>query len=97
MMAFGLSGVAMSAHAASERIATFEAPSVTVSKSIIDVEKVAQRRISASEAKSIARRKVRGGEVVDLSLNGGTYRVRVIARDGRVVDVYIDAATGRVK
>jgi len=57
----------------------------------------AQNSISASEAKSIARRHVRGGEVVDISRNGNTYRVRVIARDGRVVDVFIDANTGRVK
>ena len=51
----------------------------------------------APEAKSIARRRVKGGEVVDIARNGDTYRVRVIARDGRVVDVFIDANTGRVK
>jgi len=58
---------------------------------------LAQNTISASEAKSIARRRVPGGEVVDIARNGNTYRVRVIARDGRVVDVFIDAKTGRVK
>lgn len=57
----------------------------------------AQRKISASEAKSIARRRVPGGEVVDISRNGNTYRVRVIAKNGKVVDVFIDANTGRVK
>jgi len=57
----------------------------------------AQRRISASEAKSIALRRAGGGEVVDISRNGNTYRVRVIRKDGRVVDVLIDANTGRVK
>ncbi len=57
----------------------------------------AQRRISASEAKSIALRRAGGGEVVDISRNGDTYRVRVIRKDGRVVDVLIDANTGRVK
>lgn len=57
----------------------------------------AQRKISASEAKSIAMRKVPGGEVVDISLKGNTYRVRVIRRDGRVVDVFIDAMTGRAR
>ncbi len=57
----------------------------------------AQRKISASEAKSIAMRRVPGAEVVDIVLNGGTYRVRLIRRDGRVVDVFIDAATGRVR
>jgi len=57
----------------------------------------AQRSISASEAKAIARSRVPGGEVVDVSKRGNTYRVRVIRKDGRVVDVFIDAATGRVK
>ena len=58
---------------------------------------MAQSQISAAEAKSIARRRVKGGEVVDISRKGNTYRVRVIAKDGRVVDVLIDANTGRVK
>jgi len=62
-----------------------------------DVQQLAQRKISASEAKSIARRRAGGGEVVDISRNGNTYRVRVIRKDGRVVDVLIDATTGRVK
>jgi len=57
----------------------------------------AQKKISASQAKSIARSRVPGGEVVDISLRNNTYRVRVIARDGRVVDIYVDASTGRVK
>lgn len=57
----------------------------------------AQRKISASEAKSIALRRVPGAEVVDIDLKGNTYRVRLIRRDGRVVDVFIDAATGRVR
>ena len=57
---------------------------------------VVQRQISASEAKSIARRQVPGGEVVDISRNGSVYRVRIVARSGRVVDVLVDANTGRV-
>lgn len=56
-----------------------------------------QRAISPAEAKSIARSRVKGGEVVDISRRGDTYRVRVIAKNGKVVDVYIDANTGRVK
>lgn len=56
-----------------------------------------QKQISPSQAKAIARSRVKGGEVVDISRSGNTYRVRVIARDGRVVDIYIDATTGRVK
>jgi len=54
-----------------------------------DMPRWAQRKISASEAKSIALRRAGGGEVVDISRNGNTYRVRV--------DVLIDATTGRVK
>lgn len=57
----------------------------------------AQSHISASEAKAIALRTVRNSEVVDISKNGDVYRVRVIRKDGRVVDVFIDAETGRVR
>lgn len=57
----------------------------------------AQSRISASQAKSIARQRVPGASVVDIFLNGNTYRVRMLRRDGRVVDVFIDATTGRVR
>ena len=64
---------------------------------INDTPRWAQRKISASEAKSIAKRRAGGGEVVDISRNGNTYRVRVIRKDGRVVDVLIDATTGRVR
>jgi uncharacterized membrane protein YkoI len=60
-------------------------------------EQFAQKKISASQAKSIARSRVPGGEIVDISLRNNTYRVRVIAKNGRVVDIYIDASTGRVK
>lgn len=56
-----------------------------------------QNSVSPAEAKSIARSRVKGGQVVDISRRGDTYRVRVIAKNGKVVDVYIDANTGRVK
>lgn len=56
-----------------------------------------QQSISAAEAKAIARRHVPGGEVVDIKRRGDTYSVRVIKRGGKVVDVLIDANTGRVK
>lgn len=56
----------------------------------------AQSAISASKAKSIARRAVPGGEVVDISRKGNRYIVRMIRKDGRVVDIVIDARTGRV-
>lgn len=57
----------------------------------------AQRSISPAEAKSIARKRVPGGEVVDIKRRGDTYSVRVIKKSGKVVDVLIDANTGRVK
>ncbi|WP_427449932.1 PepSY domain-containing protein [Litorimonas sp. WD9-15] len=63
----------------------------------MDIVLEAQRSVSPAEAKSIARSRVKGGEVVDISRRGDTYRVRVIAKNGKVVDVYIDANTGRVK
>ena len=56
-----------------------------------------QNSISPAQAKAIARKRVKGGEVVDIARNGATYRVRVIAKNGKVVDVFIDANTGRVK
>lgn len=61
------------------------------------VVKEAQRSISAAEAKSIARKHVPGGKVIDLKRRGDTYIVRVHKKSGEVVDVKIDANTGRVK
>lgn len=72
-------------------------PRANFAPNVNDLPRWAQRKISASEAKSIAKRRAGGGEVVDISRNGNTYRVRVIRKDGRVVDVLIDATTGRVK
>ena len=60
-------------------------------------QKTAQKRISASQAKSIARKKVRGASVIDIALNGNTYKVRMQKKNGRVVDVYVDATSGRVR
>lgn len=59
--------------------------------------RLTQKKISASKAKKIARSQVRKGEVVDISLRKNTYKVRLIAKNGRVVDVLIDARTGRIK
>ncbi len=61
------------------------------------VVKKAQRSISAAEAKSIARKHVPGGKVVDIKRRGDAYIVRVHKKSGKVVDVKIDANTGRVK
>lgn len=59
-------------------------------------EQYAQNMISPSKAKSIAARRVPGAKFVDISRSGGQYRVRMLRKDGRVVDVLIDATTGRV-
>jgi uncharacterized membrane protein YkoI len=56
-----------------------------------------QREISAREAKAKALARVPGGEVVDIRRTSDAYRVRIIARDGRVVDIIVDAATGRIR
>lgn len=55
----------------------------------------AQTAISASKAKAIARREVPGSAYVDMSRKGNVYKVRV-KKDGRIIDVLIDASTGRV-
>ena len=60
------------------------------------VPKWAERKVSYSEAKAIARARVPGAKVVDIDLRGDVYRVR-LKRDGRIMDVYIDANTGRVR
>ena len=59
-------------------------------------ERYAQNAISPSKAKSIAASRVPGAKFVDISRSGGQYRVRMLRKDGRVVDVLIDATTGRV-
>lgn len=56
----------------------------------------AQNIISPSQAKAIAARYVRAAEYVDLERIGGKYIVRMRRKNGRIVDVFIDAATGRV-
>jgi len=61
------------------------------------VVKVAQNAVTPAEAKSIARKKVPGGEFIDLERKGDTYFVKFIDKSGKVVYVKIDANTGRVK
>lgn len=56
-----------------------------------------QNHISAAKAKSIALSRVRGGTYVNLSKKGNTYIVRVRDQNGRLIDIKIDAITGRVK
>lgn len=62
-----------------------------------EFQQFAAARISAQEAKSIAMRTVPGSEFLDIRLmDGQIYRVRVI-KDGRRIDVWVDAQTGRVR
>ncbi len=75
----------------------YELITTQIFESDLSYEKQAQRQISASQAKSIAMSQVRGGEYIDLRKSGNTYIVRIRDRNGRVVDIKIDATTGRVK
>jgi uncharacterized membrane protein YkoI len=75
-----------------------EKSAISVQKSLdVDFTQVAQRQISASQAKSIAMSRVPGGQYIDLRKSGNTYIVRIRDRNGRVRDIRIDATTGRVK
>ena len=96
LLASALSVTAVSVTAMSASAAT-ALPSDTAPSLDTRVVLEAQRAISPAEAKSIARRYVPGGEVVDIKRRGDTYSVRVIAKSGEVIDVLIDANTGRVK
>ncbi len=64
----------------------------------VNTQYAQRKRISASQAKSAAMNRVRGAKFVNVQLiNQGTYRVRLQQKNGRIVDVYVDAYTGRVK
>ncbi len=56
-----------------------------------------ERKISASQAKSAAMSRHRGAKFINVQLVGETYRVRLQQKNGRIVDVYVDARTGRVR
>lgn len=56
-----------------------------------------QAKISYAQAKSIALRRHPGSKYVGMQLSGNTYIVRVEVSRGRVIDVRVDAATGRVR
>ena len=56
-----------------------------------------QRRISASQAKSAAMSRHRGAKFINVQLVGDNYRVRLQQKNGRIIDVYVDARTGRVR
>lgn len=57
----------------------------------------AEQKISYSQAKSIARSRYPGADVVDIQLKGDKYRVRLVLKNSQIVDVLIDAVTGRIR
>ena len=57
----------------------------------------AQRQITPQEARAIALARVPGGEVVDIRRTSNAYRVRIIAKNGQVIDIIVDATTGRIR
>lgn len=73
-----------------------QASSLPVSTRDSDITiQIAQNKITPAEAKAIARRHVAGAKFNDISRKGNVYRVRLL-KDGRVIDVLVDATTGRV-
>ena len=62
------------------------------------VQNQSQRKISASSAKAAAMSRYRDAKFINVQLvNQSTYRVRLQQKNGRIVDVLVDAYTGRVK
>ncbi len=60
-------------------------------------QRKAESRISASQAKSAAQRRYPGAKFVNIKVVGNAYRVRLQQKNGRIVDVSVDARTGRVR
>lgn len=57
----------------------------------------AQAKISYAQAKSIALRRHPGATYVNMQLRGNTYHVRLRGRGGQIIDVSVDAVTGRAR
>ena len=57
----------------------------------------AQQRISYSQAKSIALSQYPGAKYIDTRLNGNTYTVKLVLKNKQMVNVKIDAVTGRIR
>lgn len=56
-----------------------------------------QSRISYAQAKSAAMRRHPGAVYLGMQLHGNTYVVRLQLSQGRIIDVRVDAITGRVQ
>ena len=63
----------------------------------VQSQRYAQNKISYAQAKAIAMRRHPGAKYVGMQLNGNTYSVRLQTSGGRVIDVSVDAVTGRVR
>ena len=59
-----------------------------------EIRQVAQNKVSPSQAKGIAMRAVPGSKYLDLRIDGKGYRVWLV-NDGRRIEVYVDARTGK--
>lgn len=57
----------------------------------------AQAKISYAQAKAIALRRHPGASYVNMQLRGNTYHVRLRGRGGQIIDVSVDAVTGRAR
>ena len=60
------------------------------------VQNKQERRISASQAKRAAMSRNPGARYVNIQRRGDSYIVRLQQKNGRIIDVYVDARTGRV-
>ena len=56
-----------------------------------------QAKISYSKAKSAALSRYPGAKYIDMYLDGNVYRVKLMLRNNKVVEVTVDAVTGRVR
>lgn len=65
------------------------------SHSLVDVQRLAERRVSLDQAVAIVQRQT-GGKVLDARPQGDGYRVKVLTRGGDVVVVFVDGKTGDV-
>jgi len=78
-------------------IFTLSASALQLAANPKPLRQFAQKNVSLREAKSIAQKKYPQAKVIDIFPKGDGYRVRLQSKAGRVFDVFIDAATGRVK
>jgi uncharacterized membrane protein YkoI len=65
------------------------------SHSLVDVQRLAERRVSLDQAVAIVQRQT-GGKVLDARPQGDGYRVKVLTRGGDVIVVFVDGRTGDV-